>query len=83
MEDRKREVRKKENEINKERETKKKKTERGKVRGKGKINKQTSNCKYLESRFGGGLFRACLHGGGGPRVGEVTSRLGGVTRLSI
>ena len=25
---------------------------------------------------------ACLHGGGGPRVGEVT-RLGGVTRLSI
>ena len=28
------------------------------------------------------LFRACLHGGGGPRVGEVT-RLGGVTRLSI
>ena len=27
-------------------------------------------------------FRACLHGGGGPQVGEVT-RLGGVTRLSI
>ena len=27
-------------------------------------------------------IRACLHGGGGPRVGEVT-RLGGVTRLSI
>ena len=26
--------------------------------------------------------RACLHGGGGPQVGEVT-RLGGVTRLSI
>ena len=26
-------------------------------------------------------FRACLHGGGGPQVGEVT-RLGGVTRLS-
>ena len=25
---------------------------------------------------------ACLHGGGGPQVGEVT-RLGGVTRLSI
>ena len=25
--------------------------------------------------------RACLHGGGGPQVGEVT-RLGGVTRLS-
>ena len=24
-------------------------------------------------------FRACLHGGGGPQVGEVT-RLGGVTR---
>ena len=27
-------------------------------------------------------FRACLHGDGGPQVGEVT-RLGGVTRLSI
>ena len=27
-------------------------------------------------------FRACLHGGGGPQVGEVT-RLGGVTHLSI
>ena len=26
-------------------------------------------------------LRACLHGGGGPQVGEVT-RLGGVTRLS-
>ena len=27
-------------------------------------------------------FRACLHGGGGPQVGEIT-RLGGVTRQSI
>ena len=27
-------------------------------------------------------FRACLNGGGGPQVGEVT-RLGGVIRLSI
>ena len=27
-------------------------------------------------------LRACLHGGGGPQVGEVT-RLGGVTRLSL
>ena len=27
------------------------------------------------------LLRACLHGGGGPQIGEVT-RLGGVTRLS-
>ena len=27
-------------------------------------------------------FRACLHEGGGPQVGEVT-RLGGVARLSI
>ena len=27
-------------------------------------------------------LRACLHGGGGPQVGEVT-RLGGVTRVSI
>ena len=29
-----------------------------------------------------GPIRACLHGGEGPQVGEVT-RLGGVTRLSI
>ena len=29
-----------------------------------------------------GTLRACLHGGGGPQVGEVTC-LGGVTRLSI
>ena len=28
------------------------------------------------------ILRACLHGGGGPQVGEV-SRLGGVTYLSI
>ena len=28
------------------------------------------------------FLRVCLHGGGGPQVGEVT-RLGGVTRLSI
>ena len=28
------------------------------------------------------LFRACLHGGGGPQVGVVTG-LGGVTHLSI
>ena len=34
-----------------------------------------STCKLL-------IVRACLHGGGGPHVGEVT-RLGGVTRLSI
>ena len=27
-------------------------------------------------------LKACLHGGGGPQVGEVT-RLGGVTCLSI
>ena len=27
-------------------------------------------------------LRACLHGGEGPQIGEVT-RLGGVTRLSI
>ena len=32
--------------------------------------------------FSGPVYRACLHGGGGPQVGEVT-RLGGVTRLSI
>ena len=28
------------------------------------------------------VLRACLHGGGGPQVDEVT-RLGGVTRLSM
>ena len=28
------------------------------------------------------LLKDCLHGGGGPQVGEVT-RLGGVTRPSI
>ena len=30
-------------------------------------------------------FRACLHGGGGPQVGEVTrsGQSGGVTRLSL
>ena len=28
------------------------------------------------------IFRACLHGGGVPQIGEVT-HLGGVTRLSI
>ena len=46
--------------------------------------KQTGNAKkrsfifrYLQKKL-----RACLHGGGGPQVGEVT-RLGGVTRLSI
>ena len=27
-------------------------------------------------------LRACLHGGGGPHVGEIT-RLGGITRLFI
>ena len=27
-------------------------------------------------------YRACLHEGGGPQVGEVT-RLGGVTHMSI
>ena len=32
--------------------------------------------------FAGTRLKACLHGGGGPQVGEVT-RLGGVTRLSI
>ena len=36
------------------------------------------NVKLPETSY----LRACLHGGGGPQVGEVT-RLGGVTRLSI
>ena len=48
------------------------------------LNKQT-NKKQIGIPLNPGtsfLFRACLHGGGGPQVGEVT-RLGGVTRLSI
>ena len=40
---------------------------------------------WERGRSGGityGSLRACLHGGGGPQVGEVT-RLGGVTRHSM
>ena len=37
------------------------------------INVKTARIQFL---------RVCLHGGGGPQVGEVT-RLGGVTHLSI
>ena len=37
------------------------------------------NLRSYATRIG---IRACLHGGEGPRVGEVT-RLGGVTHLSI
>ena len=33
-------------------------------------------------KFSKTSFRACLHGGGGPQVGEV-ARLSGATRLSI
>ena len=36
----------------------------------------------VEGRYDMPLFRACLHGGGGPLESEVT-RLGGITRLSI
>ena len=39
-----------------------------------------NRCKNYVNIFPG--VRACLHGGGGPQVGDVT-RLGGVTRLSI
>ena len=49
------------------------------------LNKQTNKQKQIGIPLNPGtsfLFRACLHGGGGPQVGEVT-RLGGVTRLSI
>ena len=40
--------------------------------------------KFWEDKQGAlrSMGLACLHGGGGPQVGEVT-RLGGVTRLSI
>ena len=37
--------------------------------------------QWLQKSNGSSL-KDCLHGGGGPQVGEVT-RLGGVTRLSI
>ena len=36
----------------------------------------TPVCNFQQKKL-----RACLHGGGGPQVGEVT-RFGGVTRLS-
>ena len=38
--------------------------------------------RKIKERNGETPLRACLHGGGGPQVGEVT-RLTGVTRLSI
>ena len=49
-----------------------------------KLSFVTKNSKHLVGTSGDDLpaLRACLHGGGGPQVGEVT-RLGGVTRLSI
>ena len=48
---------------------------------------QFQNCPYLPPppRANSPVccqFRACLHGSGGPQVGEVT-RLGGVKRLPI
>ena len=48
---------------------------------------QFQNCPCLPSPPRGNSpvccqFRACLHGSGGPQVGEVT-RLGGVQRLII
>jgi len=39
-------------------------------------------CQRGESRSLLNKLRACLHGGGGSQVGEVT-RLGGVTHLFI
>ena len=41
----------------------------------------TGNVRHSNYRIFS-LIRPCLHGGRGPREGEVT-RLGGVTRLSI
>ena len=50
------------------------------------IESEQELLKNGRTNFKGGFFkrslRACLHGGGGPQIGEVT-RLGGVTRLSI
>ena len=40
------------------------------------------NDYYTKLSLSVGKLRACLHGGGWPRVGEIT-RLGGVTRLSV
>ena len=45
------------------------------------VIKETS-CSNIFFNVACRQLRACLHGGGGPQVGEVT-RLGGVTRLSI
>ena len=51
---------------------------------KKQTNKEAKEVYYRHSATlkSKGLFRACLHGGGGPQVSEV-SRLAGVTRLSI
>ena len=47
------------------------------------LRKQNVQVKEVYSFLLHGLvLRACLHGSGGPQLGEVT-RLGGVTRLSI
>ena len=56
----------------------------------GKQNKKSNTGYFLHGQYSihslnscvGGFLRACLHGGGGPQVSEVT-RLGGVTCLSI
>ena len=50
---------------------------------KFKLKNRQFQARYVREKFYSFYsVRACLHGGGGPQVGEVT-RLGGVTRLSI
>ena len=51
-------------------------------RGLSQFCPQQARKKLTSEQVAKSKLRACLHGGGGPRVGEVT-RLGGVTRLPI
>ena len=57
-----------------------------KIHTKNLITKKNSCCSKIPhspNNFSNDpSLRACLHGGGGPQVDEVT-RLGGITRLSI
>ena len=54
----------------------------GEKGGGGLKGERVAGTKLKQVGREGERFRACLHGSGGPRVGEVTP-LGGVTRLSI
>ena len=59
--------------------------QREKLRGSCRESVASSRAHGKDSDTNGNSpfwVRACLHGGGGPQVGEIT-RLGGVTRFSI